>query len=135
MAPGNRHGGATAVLKPDVLELFAEASDAMKASIQGSAKDLEDVLGSTKLKQAMASCSMRLSPHAYSAASTELKGALKNVLQTQVELRAAAITVAAEEALAAAGPAGKGARETPQNERLTCVRECLRKSGNSSRFG
>ena len=135
MAPGNRHGGATAVLKPDVLELFAEASDAMKASIQGSAKDLEDVLGSTKLKQAMASCSMRLSPHAYSAASTELKGALKNVLQTQVELRAAAITVAAEEALAAARPAGKGARETPQNERLTCVRECLRKSGNSSRFG
>ena len=120
-----------AVLEPGVLELFAEAADAMKASLQGSAKDLEDVLGSTKLKRAMASCSKRLSLHAYSAASTELKGALKNVLQTQVELRAAAITVAAEEALAAARPAGKGARETPQYERLTRVRDCLQTDGVS----
>ena len=111
---------------PNVLKLFAEAVDAMKTSMQSGARGLEDELGSTKLRGIMASCSQRLSPHAYTAASTKLKGALKKVLQTQV--RGCALSPsAAEEALAAAGPAGKGTRETPQYERLTRVKECLRK--------
>ena len=70
----------------------------------------------------MASCSQRLSPHAYTVASTKLKGALKKGLHDAgPELRAVAIGGGG--GAGCSGASGQGrARDTPERAADVCER-------------